>query len=597
MERLSWKTPIKHRRNARFARSTVCLLAWLTLLPAWAATFTTSLDRDTIILGENVTLTLKIEGAQTGGMPRLPAIPGLQPVGGSSSGFSSSTGPDGKTQVVQTFTVPFVADRVGDIAIPAFTLDVSGQKISSAPRTLKVLREDPNSPPAEFGTNQVFLWLALPKRDLVLGEIIVAEARLYLRNEIGNISDLQIPSISGDGYNAGSLNRAGQFQRRVGNSSYNVLPFSFTLAPVKSGALTVGPLNGSVTIYGGQQDIFGRYRQSAQASFTTEPRQLLVSPVPKENAPANFTGAVGNYTMAVSVGPTNVATGDPITVRVQISGRGALSGVMLPEQTAWGEFKSYPPTANVETTDALGLQGTKTFEQIVSPESTDIKELPPFSFSFFNPETKTFQTLTHPATKLIVRPGGAVVAPTIATTKPNSSDAPPAQVDIVPIKQRLGTVTSCDRTTGFTPTHIALNLAPALALVGFVAWRKRADALANNPRLRRQRQVAATLQAGLERLKAHAAQNNSDEFFAELVRLLQEKLGAQLDLPATAITEAVIDDKLRPRGVPDSTLEAVQELFQATNLARYAPIRSSQELAAFIPKLESTLRKLDEVKA
>lgn len=597
MERLSWKTSIKHRRNARFACGAIGLLAWLALLPAWAATFTTSLDRDTIILGENVTLTLKIEGAQTGGMPRLPVIPGLQPAGGSSSGFSSSTGPDGKTQVVQTFTVPFVADRVGDIVIPAFTLDVSGQKVSSAPLTLKVLREDPNSPPAEFGTNQVFLWLALPKKELFLGEIIVAEARLYLRNEIGNISDLQIPSVSGDGYNAGALNRAGQFQRRVGNSSYNVLPFSFTLAPVKSGALTIGPLSGSVTIYGGQQDIFGRYRQSAQASFTTEPRQLLVSPVPKENAPANFTGAVGNYTMAVSVGPTNVATGDPITVRVQISGRGALSGVMLPEQTAWGEFKSYPPTANVETTDALGLQGTKTFEQIVSPESTDIKELPPFSFSFFNPETKTFQTLTHPATKLIVRPGGAVVAPTIATTKPNASDAPPAQVDIVPIKQRLGTVTSRDRATGFTSTYIALNLAPALALVGAIVWRKRTDALANNPRLRRQRQVVATIQAGLERLKTHATQNKSDEFFAELVRLLQEKLGAQLDLPATAITEAVIDDKLRPRGVPDSTLEAVQELFQATNLARYAPIRSSQELAAFIPKLESALRKLDEVKA
>ncbi len=598
MERLLWKTLVKHRRNARLARGLLLCCALFLLTPAWAATFTTSLDRDTVILGENVTLTFKFEGVQTGGMPRLPAIPGLRTIGGSSSGFNSSTGPDGKTQIVQTFAVPFVTEQIGDIIIPGFNLEVAGQKLSSAPLTLKVLREDPNSPPAEFGTNQVFLWLALPKREMFLGEILVAEARLYLRTEIGNISDLQIPSVSGDGYNAGALNRAAQFQRRVGNATYNVLPFNFTLTPVKSGQLTVGPLAGSVVIYGGQQDFFGRYRQSAQASFSSDPKNLSVTPVPKENAPANFTGAVGNYTMNVNVGPTNVVTGDPITVRVQISGRGALSGLMLPEQTAWGDFKSYPPTANLETTDALGLQGTKTFEQIISPESADIQELPPFSFSFFNPETKTFHTLTHPATKLTIRPGGVVVAPTIAaTTKTSSSDAAPAQVDIVPIKQRLGTVTPRDRATGFTRTYMALNLAPTLALVGFIVWRKRTDALANNPRLRRQRQVAAAIHAGLERLRTHAAQNQSDAFFAELMRLLQEKIGAQLDLPASAITEAVIDDKLRPRGLPDSTLNELHELFQATNLARYAPIKSSQELAAIIPKLENALRKLDEVKA
>jgi hypothetical protein len=36
----------------------------------------------------------------------------------------------------------------------------------------------------------------------------------------------------------------------------------------------------------------------------------------------------------------------------------------------------------------------------------------------------------------------------------------------------------------------------------------------------------------------------------------------------------------------------LQELFQLNNLARYAPIKSSQELAALIPKAEELLRKL-----
>jgi len=69
-----------------------------------------------------------------------------------------------------------------------------------------------------------------------------------------------------------------------------------------------------------------------------------------------------------------------------------------------------------------------------------------------------------------------------------------------------------------------------------------------------------------------------------------------LDLPASAITEAVIDERLRPRGVSTDTLASLHELFQTCNLARYAPIKSSQELAAIIPKLESALNQLREMK-
>ena len=64
----------------------------------------------------------------------------------------------------------------------------------------------------------------------------------------------------------------------------------------------------------------------------------------------------------------------------------------------------------------------------------------------------------------------------------------------------------------------------------------------------------------------------------------------------SAITEAVIEEHLRPRGVPETTLASLHELFQTCNLARYAPIKTSQELAAIIPKLEAILRELQGLK-
>jgi len=40
----------------------------------------------------------------------------------------------------------------------------------------------------------------------------------------------------------------------------------------------------------------------------------------------------------------------------------------------------------------------------------------------------------------------------------------------------------------------------------------------------------------------------------------------------------------------------LHELFQTCNLARYAPIKSSEQLSALIPKLEGVLRDLQNLK-
>ena len=386
---------------------------------------------------------------------------------------------------------------------------------------------------------------------------------------------------------------------RIGNTVYNMLPATVALTPVKTGPVMIGPVTASIVLSVPPRNIremiAGGERQ--QMSIATEIETLQSLPLPAENAPAGFNGAVGDFAMNFSAGPTNVATGDPITVRVQISGRGALGAIILPEQNAWHDFKTYPPTSDVKTSDPLGLQGTKTFEQIVVPQTTDIKELPPFSFSFFNPDAKTYRTLTQPAVKLAVRSGGTTVAPVMAASKTPAADTPPPAQDIVPIKQRLGTLAQAGPPLVQRPWFVALQSAPLVAWLCALGWRKRAEALANNPRLRRQRQVAQIIRDGLGDLRRIATENKSDEFFATLVRLLQEQLGERLNCPASSITEAVIDEKLRPRAVPENILTALHELFQTCNLARYAPIKSSQELTALIPKIQVTLADLQKIKA
>jgi hypothetical protein len=542
-------------------------------------------------MGETATLTLKVEGGQPSAISAPPNIPNLEFAGQGTSRNMSMVNGQTTLSVSQTFVIS--PRQPGDYVIPPFTALVDGQQLHSGASKLKVLLTDPTAPPADYADKMAFLWLMLPKAEVFLGEPLIAELRLYVRGDVSKISDFSVPSLGGSDFTSGNMIQGGEYQRRVGANPFTIVPWQVALTPIKTGTAAIGPIKGSVVIYLGRNNWpFGPQPQPHKVELSMDARNLQVLPLPNQNIPPNFNGAVGNYTMSFSAGPTNVAVGDPITIKVQINGQGHLESISLPEMGAWRDFKTYPPTTHVETTDKLGIDGSKSFEQIVVPQSTDVKELPAFSFSFFDTEKTNYRTLTQAAMPLTVRPGGSAPAPTVVTAgRTSQANSPPPQ-DIVPIKQRLGAVAQISAPFIQQPWFLALQGIPLLAWLSALVWRKRVESLANNPRLRRQRQVAKIIADGLAELRRLAAENKSDEFFAVLFRLLQERLGERLDVPASAITEAVIEEQLRPKRAPEAVLTSLHEMFQICNLARYAPIKTSQELAALIPKLESVLRDL-----
>jgi hypothetical protein len=144
---------------------------------------------------------------------------------------------------------------------------------------------------------------------------------------------------------------------------------------------------------------------------------------------------------------------------------------------------------------------------------------------------------------------------------------------------------------------LAAQSVPVLAFLAAFIWRKRADHLANNPRLRRQRAVAGIIASGMGELKKHAAANQPDEFFATLFRLLQEQLGERLDCPASAITANVVDDHAVLRTAPAALRDALREQFQLCDQARYAPVRGTAELNSVTAQFEKLLGELRNLKS
>ncbi len=596
------------RSGSRAARAVI--VTWLTAFTLSAATFRATLDRDAVAIGENATLTLKFEGGQPKSMPALPNIPNLQITAQGS--FQNFTLVNGASSSSYTYTYVVTPAQPGDYTIPTLGAIVDGKVLTSQPLKLKAVKP---AVAENTGDQLAFLKLFVPKKEVFLGEVCGVQLQLYIRDGVANgdgildsFEKLAASSspLKVEGCNLLKTGYAPRRQVQIGNGVYHVATLVTAISPLKTGTITIDSINATLSLQlpaGNRRrdgfDPFGMFQQyeERRVPIAAESETLTSLAVPKENAPANFNGAVGSYELTVSAGPTNLAAGDPITVRIQLTGNGALDTLALPDQPAWREFKTYPPTSKIETTDALRLQGTKTFEQVVVPQSADIRALPPISFSYFDSDKKSYRTLTQPAIGLMVRPGGANVVPVVATSnRASQENAPPAQ-DIVSIKQRAGKLEPATRPLLEQPWFLTLQSVPALAFLGTVIWRRRTDSLANNPRLRRQRKVAQLVRDGLNELRKFAAEKNSDDFFATLFRLLQEQIGERLNLPASAITEAIIAEHLHPLGVPEPTLTELHELFQTCNLARYAPIKSSQELAAVIPRLEAVLNELQKVKA
>lgn len=551
---------------------------------AAAASVSARLDRASAALGETITLSIIFEGVASPGRPNLAGLTNFSVVGtGQRTEMDLARGFNR-----QTYDFTLSPKQAGDFIIPAFIFKQGAQMLATLPLQVKIGPSGSAVINPATGQPAVFLKLVVPKTEIYLGEVLPVEVQLYVQE--GRL--VRLPELPAVGFTLGKMSDPSPVSQVVVNhQSYNLVSFKTIATPVKTGPLPLGPATMplNIPVPNSRPDIFGN-RQQRQINLATDPLTIRVLPLPAQNVPPGFSGAVGYYSLNVAAAPTNLGVGDPITVRVQLAGRGLLSSLALPAQPDWHEFKTYPPSSKTDPTDPQGVSGVKNFEQVVIPKNHEIKALPPFVFTFFDPVQKIYRTLTGPKIPLTITPGPTATPPPTLLNVTNASPAAPA--DLVRIKPHPGPLLAAPLPLLRQGWFLALQFLPPALWLTLLIRRYRLETLANSPRLLRQRHVAKIMRDGLQQLRTLAEARQSDEFFATLFRLLQEQLGERLDLPASSITESVIDERLRPAGLASAACASLHELFQTCNLARYAPFKSKQELAAQIPKVESVLGAL-----
>src|SRR6266403_167026 len=240
------------RRLMRFRVPIKLLLAIAAMLACIApqcleaASFTATLDRDSVTVGESATLTLTFEG-QPKAIPSPPAIPNLQITAhGSSRNISVVNGSVSST-ISQAFEL--TPTQPGDFVIPALQAEVEGQMLASQSLKLKAVKLE-TAAAAPGGEQLAFLKLSFPKKEVYVGEVFAVEVQLYIRDGIVNAENIlqsfeafNGTPIKAEGFSVLKTARAQRRRARLGNATYSFATLVTSLTPVKTGPLTLGSID------------------------------------------------------------------------------------------------------------------------------------------------------------------------------------------------------------------------------------------------------------------------------------------------------------------------------------------------------------------
>src|SRR6478672_866599 len=154
--------------------------------------------------------------------------------------------------------------------------------------------------------------------------------------------------------------------------------------------------------------------------FKTDKVTLDVKALPP-GAPADFGGAIGNFTIASGAKPTTAQVGDPFTVTTTITGRGNFDRVTAPSFDDDRGWHKYPPSSDFKQDDDVGISGTKTFETVLSANERKDK-IPAQLFSYFDPAKELYVTLRSGSIPVRVEGGAAPrTTPAPATRMPSNA--------------------------------------------------------------------------------------------------------------------------------------------------------------------------------
>lgn len=583
--------------NARCWLATLAVA--LTACAASAQQVLLDVQPRTLRLNETAMLKLTFVEITPPQSPALPEIPGFQvQYVGQETQFQFI---NGQRESRLSFNYRLQPLASGQFRLGPFTLNVNGRNFDFDAVMLEVLppsSSDPGSGEVAM-SDLVFARLNLPRTELYLQERFDVELSLYYRG-VQLDRNIQLQNLPSTGLNLDEFQELGGSRENINGELYEVRRFRMRATAMTAGTFTLDPMvrvhvlvrrDQSRDPFLGFEAFFGRY-EAQPLVVPAEPLAVTIRPLPTDNRPGNFSGAVGQFTMDLKVQPTELNVGDPITLTLTITGNGNLDTATMPAIELGDDFRRYDPKLI-----ASGPQ-QKVFEQVIIPRSDQLTELPPVTFSYFDPQQATYQTIVRGPFTLAIR-SGAAGQPQLVQAPGATASAirEPLGIDIIGPKRAPAVWTATGDPGRATEWPSPVHLAPVAALAAALMVRRRRDALDRDVSRRRRAMAPKSARAALREAEAALASADPSAFYAALWRAFAGYTAHRANLEAGEVAPDLILRTFASR-LPERDREDLGAILQACDEVRFARPSGTPDTARLKEHLQRTqelLRSCEKV--
>lgn len=286
--------------------------------------------------------------------------------------------------------------------------------------------------------------------------------------------------------------------------------------------------------------------------------QIVVRPLPHENMPGGYNGAVGNFKVSHSISKKDLALGETITISLKLLGRGNFNRFSAPVFASGSGFQVSNPI--VMDNLKAGIEGSRSYYYTLIPQSKGKLSLPELKFVWFDNASATYKTYTLPQTVIDVKAANVLsyFNRFLEPATPNS------------MNPKLSRSVYSVYTPYTSQFWYWLLVFAALGVATYIIIRARDAKLQHEfPELYARKQSAKILHKYL-RQATEAAQKLSPDFYPLSEKALFDFLATRYKLANHLSVEEKIA-ALQEQRIDPELIEHVQRFLQRCQQARYMP--------------------------
>lgn len=582
-----------------------------------AQSFTASVDKNPVAENERFEVSFSFEGSDINSIRNFspPSFQNFRILSGPNQSTSMQI-INGVVSASRTFSYILLPNSKGVFTIGSASIEYKGQILKTEPLKITVVKS--SSVPKDEGVagvseneiaKNLFIRASVDKNRAYIGEQVTVTYKLYTRlNIAAQMSISKLPQYNGFWAEELETSRTLSFNVEViDGKKYSVAVLKkAALFPNQVGKLEVTPFELSVPIEIPRKrnpndiwdsffdDPFRRgdiYNYNARSNIV----KIDVLPLPENNKPKSFKGAVGKFDFSASIDKSKTKTNEPVTLKINISGVGNLNLIEPPDFELPAGFERYEPKTEDQINRLNKISGVKTFEYLLIPRISGKIEINPILFSYFDPDTKRYIELKSNPFYLTIEQGDSSANYYFA----EKEGVKKLGTDIRFIKTNFDDIKKKEERLISRPFFWFAAGLPLLAFIGLIAWKRKQDQLSGNIQLLKYQRAEKIAKSKFKKALKYLEAGNSEAYYSEIAQAFFGYLEDKFHIPKSEFTLEKAYHKLIEKNIDIQLAYRMKSAGEKCEFIRFAPNASAstamkefyEELLNIVIEIEKGLDK------